>query len=72
METAANISLFVVQYFPLRWTEGATAIGDDTLHIILDLAEDSTQSKVTSVRVQYLVSIFRRKGQNWGPDECVT
>ena len=70
METAANISLFVVRIFA-EMVEGVTAIGDDTLLIILDLAEDSSQTKITGICVQYLVPSFRREGQDGDPDECI-
>ena len=56
---------------PLRWTEGATAIGDDTFLIILYLTENSTQAKITSIRVQYVVPGFHRKGQDGGPEEHI-
>ena len=58
--------------FPLRWTEGAAAVCDDTLLIILNLTEDSTQAKITRIRVQYVVSRLCGKGQNGGPDERVS
>ena len=58
--------------FTLRWAENAAAISDDTLLIILDLTENSTQAKITSIRVQYVVPRLCRKSQNGGPDERVS
>ena len=55
----------------MGWTEGAAAIGDDTLLTIMDLTENSTQAEITSIRVQYVVPRLCGKGQNGGPNERV-
>ena len=58
--------------FLLGRSQGPTAVGDDTLHVILDLTEDSSQAKVTSVCIQYVVpcSIGKAKIGAWTSASC--
>ena len=53
----------------LRGPKGATAVSDDTLHIILDLTQDTTQTKITGVSVQNVLTGLRRKSQYRCVDE---
>ena len=64
MATAASCAVT-----SLRGPKGATAVSDDTLHIILDLTEDPTQTKITGVGVQDVLSGLRRKSQYRGVGE---
>ena len=70
--TIASISLFVVQYL---CCDGHKARLQYTLHAILDLAQDTSQSrtppKVTSVRFQHVGKICG-KSQNRCPDHSVS
>ena len=53
----------------LRGPKGVTAVSDDTLHIILDLTQDTTQTKITGVSVQNVLTGLRRKSQYRSMDE---
>ena len=53
----------------LRGPKGANAVSDDTLHIILDLTQDTTQTKITGVSFQNVLTGLRRKSQYRSVDE---
>ena len=56
----------------LRWPESTAAVSNDPLLVVLDLAEYSTQAKITSVCIQHVVPRLSRKSQNGGSDERVS
>ena len=49
----------------LRGTESATTVSDHVLNIALDLAQHSTQSKITSICVENILSSLSGKSEDW-------
>ena len=56
----------------LRRPESTTAVSNDPFLVILDLAKYSTQAKITSICIQYVVPGLSRKSQNGGSDERIS
>ena len=56
----------------LRRPESMTAVSNDPLLAILNLAKYSTQAKITSTCIQHVVPGLSRKSQNGGSDERIS
>ena len=49
----------------LRGTKSVTAVSDHSLNMVLDLAQHSTQSKITSICVANILSGLSGKSEDW-------